>query len=334
MEEEPKVPSSNTKLLYFFINDYSLYNWYENTFRYEDFLRDERYRIQLPFTIDFDDMGYQEIRNNPKSIIHPLLEKRLISDINISIYEGKLESFDTVVYTENSDAKVSDEFYWTPKEFPPDKYTRIPDSNGGYLRTNYKTVVKNKGTLSHNQILSKLSKNLNINKNVTCNVTCRFFVIGKNSNDLRSAYENELISEDDIVERYKEQFKIDENKKKLVFIGEDFNSLDINRRILDSLKSLNDAETNNIIIPLSKYGTNLISYVLNNSDLNNFDNYFIGNRIHSDIEDGDKPWYRYIGMGGIRSMRKPTKKTKKTKKTRKPRKKSRKSRKHKKSRKH
>jgi hypothetical protein len=317
MEEEPKVPSSNTKLLYFFINDYSLYNWYKNTFRYGE------NRIPLPFNIDFDDMGYQKVRNDPKSIIHPLLEKRLISDINISIYEGNLTSFDTVVYTTNSNAKVSDEFYWSPKEFPPNIYVKIPDSGGGYLRTNYKTVVKD--NLPYSKRLSILSKNLNINKNVTCNVTCRFFVIGKNSDELRSEDDDELISDDDIVERYKKQFEIDKNENKLVFIGEDFKSAKINTQILDNLKSFDNAETKTIELPNN---VNLISYVLNN--LNNFDYFIESNRIYSDNENSSSVshhWFR----GGIRSIKKPTKKTKKT---RKPRKKSRKSRKHKKSRKH
>uniref|UniRef100_A0A6C0E4J4 Uncharacterized protein n=1 Tax=viral metagenome TaxID=1070528 RepID=A0A6C0E4J4_9ZZZZ len=317
MEEEPKVPSSNTKLLYFFINDYSLYNWYKNIF-YEN-------RIELPFTLDTDVRSTVNVWD-PKIIIHPLLDRRLISDINISIDQGNLSSFNAIVYLTDSNKTPTND----------DDADDLTTQWYGRLKPNVETFIRQKS--KNDTALQKLSTNLNINENVTCNVTCRFFVIGKKSNHLKS-YEELEIDFQEVTERYNNQFEIDKGKKKLVFIGEDFNSLDINRRILDSLMSLNDAETNNKIITLPKYNTNFISYVLNNYNLNNFDNYFIeSNRIVDRYNDSDRENSSFVSpqwlRGGIRSMRKPTKKTKKTKKTRKPRKKSRKSRKHKKSRKH
>lgn len=281
LDEKPE----NSVLLYFLIKDRKLENLYKKLFHYN--------MISMPF-------GDQQYRGFPYSyhmIEVPLLEMRLISDINIKIDKGNLESFDTFLYDKNS--------------------------NGGkcqYVgRSGMSLLANTKISLDKGRLI-KLSKILQINKSVTCHVTCRFFVIGRaNASDYNYKYDS-----NDMFERYKKQFEIDENKKKLVFIDDDDNQT---QEILNDLQS----KPNNIIIPLPKYDTNLISYVLNNYNLNNFDNYFIGsNRIDSEIEKGSSVSPFRFG-GGIRSMRKSTKKTKKT---RKPRKKSRKSRKHKKSRKH
>ena len=349
LEENPE----NSVLLYFFINDNTLQNLYKKLFTDP--------KIPMPFLLHEDNIGLYTY----EYINYPLLRRRYISDINISIKEGNLESFDTLIYNNNSNGG---EGGWTGEE---GKEARKKQLFGNLKKSLDKDDV------------NKLSSILGIDKSVTCDVTCRFFVIGRtNANGYTYAYDwNKMLS------RYQKQFEIDSGKYKKVFIGDDFNSYEMNKPILNALLKFDNTNTEIILLPClhSKsnsnmcqynnnvisencsifqgknidtglytdfYGddkvrkpsyiyysnrehcrdTNIISLVLNKfySDTNNEVNrieeeYEDHNEEKNDNEDGEEH------AGGRRN---PTKKTKKTKKTRKPRKKSRKSRKHKKSRKH
>jgi len=328
---ETSIVSESEKpdLLYFFIHGKRLEELYKKLFTEND--------INMPFTsamteYDVNEENYDYTTTSSKFIEIPLKIKCYISDINIKIKNGILESFETSIYDTNSNSK----------------------ENNYVLNTGFRFLMLNRKTNVKIDDLLNLSEYLNINKSVTCNVTCRFFVIDRIN--------------DSIFERYKNQFEIDNTKEKKVFIGDDFIPYTNNKNLLNLITNTeiillpclhgvnnnacsynNDVISENCSIFAGKnidtglytefYGDDKVrrlSYIYHSNRGHCRDTNIISlvlNKFYSKITriKGDGEDYRESHAGGRRN---PTKKTKKTKKTRKPRKKSRKSRKHKKSRKH
>lgn len=81
---------------YIFINDNTLQNLYKKLFTDP--------KIPMPFLLHDDNKGLYTY----EYINYPLLQMRYISDINISIQQGNLESFDTLIYNNNSNGGEGD----------------------------------------------------------------------------------------------------------------------------------------------------------------------------------------------------------------------------------
>ena len=328
----PTLDNNKSDLLYFFISGNRLEELYKKLFTNNG--------LNMPVYI-LEEFG-NELRNETSSkVIEPAIIRRYISDIDITIIGGKLDSFATLIYNENSDNE--------------DKSV-ISNSFSGYWRK-IKFNTKRNVDVNDKVILSKYLKIDNI---VDCNVTCRFFVIRDERYNIYG------IKYADIFEKYASQFEIDRDKKKKVFIGDDFFTSDNNNNILSNLLEISPNTLEIILLPCLHEVDNSKPCSYNNNQISDncriFNGYEINTTLYTDFYGDDKirkpSFFYYSNRGHCRDTNlislvlntyystdsfikrieenaggRRKKITKKSKKIRRPRKKSRKTRKHKKSRK-
>jgi hypothetical protein len=347
-------PEPKSELLLFFVTSKDLTKCFQRLFPYEGY----------PFQAsDF-------ITTNKGSMIDKISEYTkeygYIFDLNIVKDDATKDpqmsakiiakpGIDSALFEEKDNKKIS-----TNEIVSRQMWENLPDNQ---------KIVANKGLILDKEVAVKeYSKkrafdSLRIfdllESNIPFNYTCRFFIIDTEERENNSYFEELKIKEAHrifIPENWKDfpiifnEYIFNElykastvekyytililpriaTEKTLASSDDYYDKLDATKkRVLDNNIYWGVYENN------KDSNDSFISIALNN--LTDFEKPTETNRLvdpngKDDREKGDAPsWYRYFGMGGIRSIRKPTKKTKKT---RKPRKKSRKSRKHKKSRKH